>query len=299
MYSFPQVVSGLRNPQYLAWEINRAYYSFRCDSEFNDGGTDIFEEDWDTLVILDACRYDIFSAHESLPGDTEKRRSKASMTREWVRANFAERDLRDTVYVTAINQIQAIPKEQRPDLHDFVWVNDPEDTVTAGDMKTTSPEAITRHARQALNAYPNKRLVVHYGQPHQPYLGEIGKKFTWRYDFHENVARSDVTQSEVREAYVETLDIVLSEVESLLEKLPGRTVVSADHGEMLGERMWPVPIKHYGHPDGIYVDELIEIPWHVHETGERRRITRDDNCVDLSGEDRDEIASHLEAMGYV
>lgn len=298
MYSLSQVLHGIRNPEMLLWEINRMYYSFVNESAFNDSGVDIFREDWDTLIILDACRADVFEQRVSLPGATGRRHSRASMTREWVEANFAGRHLTDTVYITAVNQLQTLPEEHRPTLHDFIWLGTDEDTEEFGSMRTVLPEKMTQSAIKVHETYPDKRIVVHFGQPHQPYLGPTGQKFHWTGDFHQNVTQSQVTDEEVRQAYNETLDIVLSEVDRLLSQIEGKIVVSADHGEMLGEQMYPVPIRHYGHPRGIYVDELITVPWHVYESGPRRRIT-DGKPQAIDDVEREQLESHLREMGYV
>ncbi|WP_227374919.1 hypothetical protein [Haladaptatus halobius] len=37
-------------------------------------------------------------------------------------------------------------------------------------------------------------------------------------------------------------------------------VVSADHGEFLGERLFPTPVQIYGHSDGVYMEEFVKVP---------------------------------------
>jgi hypothetical protein len=80
--------------------------------------------------------------------------------------------------------------------------------------------------------------------------------------------------------------------------LPGKTVVSSDHGELLGERLSPIPLRAYGHPMGIYMDELVKIPWHVHETGNRKRILAEPPSERLDM-DEGEVESQLRNLGYV
>jgi len=41
----------------------------------------------------------------------------------------------------------------------------------------------------------------------------------------------------VWEAYNENLDIVLTEIEALLDELDGKSVITADHGNLVGERL--------------------------------------------------------------
>ena len=52
----------------------------------------------------------------------------------------------------------------------------------------------------------------------------------------------------------------------------GRTVVTADHGQLLGERVGPIPIRYHGHRRGVHVEELLKVPWLVHDLGERSEI---------------------------
>jgi hypothetical protein len=86
---------------------------------------------------------------------------------------------------------------------------------------------------------------------------------------------------------------------SLAEKLDGKTVVTADHGEMLGARSSPVPVTEYAHPARNYVPELVKVPWLVFE-GDRRTVTaeepldyREKQDIHASSEKR------LKALGYV
>lgn len=109
------------------------------------------------------------------------------------------------------------------------------------------------------------------------------------------VAEGKVDSRVARQAYRETIEIVLDEVELLLRELDGRTVVSSDHGEMFGE-YYPLLgelYEHYRHPR---TPELCEVPWLVVD-GERREITNEppdksDSKNDVNVEDQ------LAALGY-
>ena len=81
--------------------INRLYHRRFSWRDHSTDGADVFAEDWDTLCILDACRYDMFARCSELSGQHERQQSKGSATTEFLTANRDGRDLRDTVYVTA------------------------------------------------------------------------------------------------------------------------------------------------------------------------------------------------------
>ena len=102
----------------------------------------------------------------------------------------------------------------------------------------------------------------------------------------------------VKEAYRENLEITIPSVEKLLRELPGKSVVTADHGETFGERAWPVPIREFGHPRGVYIEELVAVPWHEHTNKPRRKIIKE-----KSGDTNDSISENvvekrLSDLGY-
>lgn len=147
------------------------------------------------------------------------------------------------------------------------------------------PTLIQQCTKEAAEKHPNKRLLVHFIRPHHPFLGPTAQKlFDSRGDddqpsgLYTQIANGDLELSDetLETLYRENLRVVLPHVKELLETLDGKTVVSADHGELLGERLSPVPIKEYGHHEGLYVNELVTVPWHVHVNGKRRDITEDE-----------------------
>lgn len=286
-------------------ELHRQYYALRFQSDYNDAGTDIFTEDWDNLVILDACRYDAFAARSTLPGTLEARNSRGAMTQEWLQANFTEKDLTDTVYVSANGQF-AYLDGLGATLYAFIGVWGKEFEIGERDAASlASPERVTERALAAAEEYPDKRLIIHYIPPHAPYIGQTGREridpelklSDFPYEINRNPA---VTRRVIRKAYAENLDIVLEEVEELLDSLPGKTAVSADHGELLGEHLPPFPLSQYGHPRGVYHEKLVTVPWLTYTNGERKEIiaeepeqTEDDGAFD----DYD-VEQHLEDLGY-
>lgn len=101
MSSLSRLQRGLKSPNLLFRELNRLYYRRLNLRTYNSAGVDILAEDWDNLLILDACRYDMFKSYAELPGRLEHRISKGSATYEFLSGNFKERSALDTVYATA------------------------------------------------------------------------------------------------------------------------------------------------------------------------------------------------------
>ncbi len=302
MYGITQVRKAAESPELVLRELNRLYYTLQGRQEGNPNGIDIFDEDWDNLILLDACRYDMFAEANSLPGRLESRISKASHTSEFLTANFAGRDLRDTVYVTASPMYYRNRERLETTFHDVVNVW--RDAGWHDEFRTVLPETMAEFAIEAEKKYPKKRLIIHYLQPHYPFIGATGQEhfdldqlnFEWEDARQGTLGISD---SVLWQAFRENLDLALPHVEALLEVLSGRTVVTADHGQMIGERSSPVPMVEYGHPPGVYTDELVEVPWLIHDNGIRKKATADDPVEQQEDISDDAVQDRLESLGYI
>ncbi|EMA27156.1 hypothetical protein [Haloarcula japonica] len=303
MYTLESLKHGLDNPHKILQEVNRLYHRRLRTWTYNRDGIDIFARDWDHLLILDACRYDMFAEQSSLPGELEPVQSRASATKEFLKANFDGRELLDTVYVTGSPMLHRHRSKIKTQLHDVinVWNEDGWDEQ----YRTVLPKTMTEAAIEAKERYPNKRLLVHYLQPHYPFLGPTGQEHfdLGRLDFEWYKLLSgelNVSDAVVKRAFKENLDVVLPEVERLFDEFSGKTVVSADHGQVIGKRGLPIPIREYGHPQGIYSEELVTVPWLTYESGDRPEIIAE-NSGESATTDHDEEAARqrLEHLGYV
>jgi len=279
-------------------------------------GVDVMAEDWDNLVILDACRYDMFEQVNTLPGRLESRISKGSSTTEFLKKNFEGERFDDTVYVTANPQVD-VHLDDTFHAVESVWKDRWDDA-----KKSVPPRAIAEATRRAQETYPNKRLISHWIQPHYPFLGETGQSLSERQagielskrmavgetpkSDHDHVwdmlKKGTVAEETVRKAYWENLTETLPYVEDLVSELTGKTVITSDHGNLLGERPspCPVPFRLYGHPEGVHTENLVKVPWFVPEgcEAERRTITAEGS--DAESEEPSELASErLRDLGYV
>ncbi len=301
MYSFGQIKSALREPTRFLGELNDVVKQLntkinhsRYDKNYNTNGTDIFNEDWDNLIILDACRYDYFKQYCCFSGELQTRISRGSKTIEFIRGNFHDKELMDLVYVSANPWYPRLAPKINSQIFRFEMV-DPDDSES-----TRKAGSVTERAIKMQREHPDKRLLVHYAQPHEPYLDENGDVLIEMpaSDPH-RVRLAGYDASEIKRAYSSCLKYVLEEVKILLEELDGLTVISADHGELFDEPMSPIPLKRYRHPEGIYVDELIQVPWFIHDTDERRNIeSAKEPYTETTTLDESTIDDRLEALGY-
>lgn len=254
------------------------------------------------MLILDACRYDLFKEKNSLPGRLESRISKGSCTPEFVRSNFKSRNLKDTVYITSNPQYRRYD-EISSNFHRIIDVWNDEDKWD-DEIGTVPPKEMADAVRKYSEEYPDKRILAHFMQPHQPFLGNNSeyKKISeerkegegfWRPPITANI---DVSSGKIWEEYEENLVILLPVLEELKGFLEGKTVVTSDHGNMFGERSFPIPHKEWGHPVGIYTEELVKVPWLVVEDDARREITREDSNNEKTKDE--EVKDRLQDLGY-
>ena len=305
------VVPLLRKiPHHFHWRTVKALepaFKWKFEKEYGPE-IDIIEKDWDNLIILDACRYDYFKKYTSFEGDPSRVVSKGRGSWEFIRENFVGRELHDTVYVTAN------PRSERLEQDVFFTVK----TILHKwdeDLGTVPPECVTEAAIEAHKQYPNKRLIIHYMQPHAPHLGETAQKLKREYEQSgvdqysgvNSVNRKDgtkkifhlyengqITRTQLRESYRETLEIVESHVKDLVDELKGKTVITADHGENLGEYKYGMSLT--GH--GPQSKELRFVPWMELPYHERKEITKDPP-IGFQYLDNDYVEDRLTDLGYM
>lgn len=301
---------GIRNPKKAALFVKEKLYPaykipYLCSRKINQiyyekysgaGDLDVMSEDWDTLVIADACRYDYFDEESELSGVLESRYSPASMSYGFMQNSFFGRQFHDTVYVTANPFAAELPDNT---FHDVVSLVDEWYENEAG---TVPPEVMRKETLKAHSKYPNKRIISHFMQPHEPFLSDFGQKVSENLNWAGNQYHLSQKQSlhDLRQAYCENVDIILDEVTELIDNISGRVVVSADHGEMLGERLYPVPIRGFEHPESIYTNELIKVPWLIIEDETNGRRETESEPPVSSGNIASEAAKNrLEKLGYI
>ncbi|EMA47333.1 hypothetical protein C449_01970 [Halococcus saccharolyticus DSM 5350] len=272
---------------------------------YGDDGIAVFDQDWDVLIILDACRYNAYKKHASLPGDLRAVTSQGSVTPEWIRKNVGGRDLTDTVFVSANGRYLKLADELNARWHAFEPVVEDELADAEKSLLVAPPKAVTEQARVALEQYPRKRIVIHYVQPHTPYLGPLGREhFEPGRNLQDLSTDPTLDRDLILDAYHENLELVLSSVEELLDTAGpdiGRVVVTSDHGELLGDRLWPLPVRQWGHIPDLHHPLLVRVPWHRLDVGARRDVIAEepaDEAMTDEGNEQERLTEHLRALGY-
>lgn len=232
----------------------------------------IGEMSWDNLIVLDACRFDVFDKFNDIPGKLTRIISAGTHTSEWLQKNFSGRDMGDVVYISANplgsyyylhKKIGNIPFYKIVEVWKAGW---------SEELNTVHPSAVNEATLDSLVSHPQKRRLIHYLQPHHPFIGNVKiigrgssrardemlrQKFTKTNPHVWDMLRENmVSVDQVWRAYIANLKLVLNYVKRLLPNLAGRTCITSDHGNSFGRFN-----LFYGHPPGTYLPELLEVPW--------------------------------------
>ena len=224
-----------------------------------DKPTLVADETWDTLILLDACRYDtlaeVWEAQMENSAVVRSATSPGTTTLLWLKANFVENPRRarmSDVTVIAGNpyisrayfEVQGWPYPFRDSVD--VWKTEWDETLEA-----VPPAAVFEAAAKVKEG----RLLVHFYQPHFPII--LHPEIDWG-----ALERGEISLEKIRGAYEDNLRLVLDYALRLVEAIRGRVVITADHGELFGE------YGLYSHPHGVYVPELVTVPWIELQGGE-------------------------------
>jgi hypothetical protein len=299
LYPFREVYQNYNRKSW--WKARIAHRLIgRFQERVHESEFRVMDEEWDTLIVLDACREDLFREVVDISqfDSYETRTSAGSATNEWCEKNFVGQALTDTVYVTG-NPV--VSREVQTAFHAFIEVWR---TGFDEEIGTVPPDVVTKAAVEARKNYPNKRLIVHYLQPHYPFIGYPELRYANFGDTEElNVdsvkkEADDVWQAvdeglvdsgKVWSAYADNLEKVMDDVQKLIGTVEGKTVITSDHGNLLGEKVSPLLISLFGHPPNVYHSNLREVPWAVIKGSKEKNEHQAD--VD--------VEKQLESLGYV
>lgn len=301
-------------------------------------GQNIFDRDWDVLILLDTCRVDALKEVEDeydFLTNIHEISSVGGSTLEWTANTFTQERksiIKDTAYLTpngwAKKMIEDRELERKRDDHpglrrirkfgntdlayagDFgllehIWKYVPENKDKVGakalrkilddkfNQGRAPPRFLTDRGVAVAREHDFDRLILHYIQPHAPYVGkaieevrplEEHEKNPFRY-LHNTGHRDLVWQS-----YLNELRRALDEIQIVLQNIDADTVaISADHGEAFGE------YGIYGHHTGTIHPKIRTVPW-VETTA------ADENTFEPEIEPQDSrelsVDQTLSALGY-
>jgi len=216
--------------------------------------------DWDYLIILDACRADYFEECNKIQGKYERAISPASETLSWLIKTFPHfynvTFYSSNPFVNSKTPIRGYDARKHfariIDVWDFGWDDN---------LSTIPPQEVYWIASMA-----KPKSIIWFIQPHLPAIGKIKLIPKWSKEVFkkgwggdtviiQQVQRGEIAPEKVREAYKENLIYVLKWVKRLIDNLQGKIIITADHGEFLGEKGLWLHSGHIRHP------VLNQVPW--------------------------------------
>lgn len=258
-------------------------------------GTNIYSKDWDVLVILDACRADIY--RDVINEDAESIWSVGSSSEEWMSHTFTSSlDVSGTAYVTG-----NIYSRDYLDENDFYRIEEVWRYGWDDEAGTIPPRPVTNEAIRTWRETAADRMIVHYMQPHFPAIGsdiELGGGTT-QDEFGNGTTvniwsemRSGAIDAETAwEAYRDNLEFIWSDVELLMKNVDGTVGVTADHGNGFGK--WGV----YGHPSKLVFPKLRRVPWDSYYCSDEMTHQPEEASKEDTADDT--VEERLESLGYV
>lgn len=211
----------------------------------------ILDRDWKYLIIIDACRYDYFEKINQINGKLGKVYSVGTETGGWLKNSFKDKKCDDILYVSGTPQVSDDMLKKRVGKNPFSKLINVWKWGWNQELGTVHPEKVNKTVLMLNDKEQYKRMIIHYIQPHSPFIGEpkLGR-IKWY-----EVKSGKLPINDVKKAYEGNLKLVLRHVKELTEKLDGKIVITSDHGEMFGE------YGVYSHHKGMYTRQLMEVPW--------------------------------------
>lgn len=292
-------------------------------------GENIYDEDWDLLIVLDACRSDTLkevSDEYSFINRVSTKMSVGSTSLEWFLKTFTEQyedRIRETKYLTTNGYFGQLESDMT-DYFSFVSTSDTHieqsgivnklvnratiNTTNFADITylyhledqnpygpTVLPDNVTSAAIKAARENKSPKLIVHYMQPHAPYVnGPLDRGEIYNYESSPFAAlRCGESHDRVYNAYKDNLRLVLDSVDRLIHNIDiDNVVITADHGELFGE------FGLYGHMAGMPHPKLKQVPW-VETTATNTREETVEIEKENPGNTEEQTQELLRALGYI
>lgn len=281
------------------WWTRKQYHRLKPE---NLDGRNVFDSEWDLLVIIDGC--DIEWTREVVSeqslfdeDDLDSIVSVGSGSDDWHENTFEQTPphvLEDTAFITGNPFVEA---HKPPSLG---FLENVKEWGWEESLGAVPAHNITDAAIDAGRTTNFERYVVHYMQPHAPFIERTDpddrRSVELAYpakDCREpwyQVMRGDLSSDRLRQLYIDNLRYVLQEVDLLCRNFAAeRAVLSADHGNGVGDDGL------YGHPARVPIKKLRQVPW-ISLTASNEETVRpsiDRTPTGISREDQ------LSSLGYL
>ena len=300
----------------LPWMTATSYYPV---------GTNVFELEWDILIVLDACRVDamnIVAAEYEFIDDVGAIYSVGSTSKEWIVNTFTEEyrnQISRTTHISANAWVDTVLTDDvdfgfwSPTRGSFLELHSIFASLMSRPILTQEDflkfeslshfneeygivpaETVTDHAIETARESSFDKMLIHYMQPHAPYLRnaiQADQELTSTEKDPFGELRSTGNREEVFDLYLDNLRYVLDSVEVLLENLDGeRVLITSDHGELFGE------FGISNHIAGIPHPNLKKVPLVETSATDRRNYTPE---ITSESQNNSSVEDRLEDLGYL
>jgi hypothetical protein len=228
---------------------------------------------------------------------------------EWLPLTFKDRyrpQISETAYVsgnpylTPVFENKDHPPVEQPipfgptdynvvDPDDFLFLDEVRKYGVDEEYHCVLPRTMTDRAVDVARSLDPDRLIVHYMQPHEPHIGEehgLGQSV------FVPLRKGEITRQEAWDSYLESLRLVLDELEVLLTNVDAeKVVITADHGEAFGE------FGFYAHQIGCPLPAVRNVPW-IETTATDDGSYEPEIDPDATGHE-ESLEDHLADLGYL
>lgn len=279
-------------------------------------GTNIYDRDWDLLIILDTCRVDALrevALEYDWLGEVESHWSLGSSSPEFMSATFTEdyrEEISNTVYISGnahtewVFENRSFPEKHRNAI--LSWTN--WDTVHADDFQRidnvwryteemisglSDPQNIADRAIATGRELNSDRMIVHFNQPHSPHAARAlteDRSLKPQEEDPFKAIRDGISRENIWAQYLDEIRYTMKYVNLVLTNFDAKTaIISADHGELFGKYL-------FSHPSGVLHPDLRKVPWA--EVGATDKQTYEPE-LEYSDETVVAAEDRLEKLGYL
>ncbi|MFB6187392.1 MAG: hypothetical protein ABEI86_11050 [Halobacteriaceae archaeon] len=257
-------------------------------------GVKIYEEEWDLLIVLDACRYDLMmdvADEYEFIDSVDRIWSPASTSEFWLKENFNEEHsdkMKESAMVTGNTFTEYCLSESEFQILDEVWSYSFDD-----ELETIPADSVLDRTIKIMRKYNPKYTVSHFMQPHAAFINRPDiepaptTQSVWK-----SLIYGTNDGSELWQAYRDNLRYVLDRVEILLNSVDAeKVVITADHGNAMGE-WWT-----YGHVGYVPIESQRAVPW-IETSATNDGSYQPGDIKEGNGVD-DDVEEKLRTLGYV
>lgn len=283
-------------------------------------GTNVYDRDWDLLIVLDACRVDALEAvapEYDFIQSVDSIWSVGTASHEWLCKTFTREhldEIRETVHITTNPFVPKVFDDHTypPETYSVPLMWPKWDVVDRDDFKevinihrhdyedissSPPPQSVTDYAIDAGRRTSFDRMILHYFQPHTPYIAEAYEERRSLTDVERDpwqaVWDGIATKEEIEDLYMENLRYALDSIEVLLRNIDAeKVVITADHGDLFGE--WGA----WGHPEGFPHPDLKRVPWATATATDTGEYVPEVDVEKQMGA-KDDVERRLAELGYL